>query len=144
LVHSSLLIPERAKKSGNPSSFHFIHSYLTEVVTSLPPTSIASDTGLTRRFSRTDKPHHQPCWRYNTEAETSIPQPPSAQTCSHRSYSNTAALSTHPIITIPHPSSAQTNSGSRKSYVIRKPMLPMMFPAGNNFFCGFTVKLGAL
>ena len=56
-----------------------------EVVIRPSPTSVvASDSGLTRPTAQKAKPHLQPHWRYNVEAETPVPQPPPVRKCSVR------------------------------------------------------------
>jgi hypothetical protein len=72
----------------------------TEVVTCVSPTSVASDSGSARPSVGSAEPHHQPRWRYDTEAETSIPQPPSARTRSHDLRTYAAALFIRPVNTI--------------------------------------------
>jgi hypothetical protein len=63
------------------------------------PTSVASESGLTLEPAQRAKPHLQPHWRPDIEAEPSIPQPAHVRTCSIccASYAHAAALFTHPL-----------------------------------------------
>jgi hypothetical protein len=82
-------------------SFHSKHTHAKpRLFTCVSPTSVASDSSLAHPPVETAKPHHQPRWRYGTEAETSIPEPPSAQRRSYELLIHAAALFTRPVNTI--------------------------------------------
>jgi hypothetical protein len=82
----------------------------TEVVTCVSPTSVASDSSSARLGAGSAEPHHQPRWRYDTEAETSNLQPPSARTRRHNLRIYAAALYIRPVNTIAYTSHSLAGS----------------------------------
>jgi hypothetical protein len=70
-----------------------------EVVICPSSTSVASDSGLTLRPGPAAKPHPQPRRQYDTEAETSISQPPTVRknSAAHTLYAYAVALFTRPF-----------------------------------------------
>ena len=129
-------VPKRAKKSGNSNQFPLqMHPYPTEVVIRVSPTSVASDKGPPIPTLGTTEPHHQPRWRHDPEAETSIPQPPSASARSFRLRLHAAARVTRPVTTI----SRNLIQPCWQPVIFTIEALMIIAPTGpsNNFFADF-------
>ena len=112
----------------------------TEVVICPSSTSVASDSGLTLRPGPKAKPHPQPRRHHNTEAETSVPQPPSVhkRSVSWALYARAAALFTRPFNNhFLHLSTCAHSCGSHQLFIIEAVIIIVKPPRSNNFFADF-------
>jgi hypothetical protein len=102
---------------------------------------VASDYGLTLQTAQKAKPHAQPHWHFDVEAETSIPQPPSA-----RKYSVFPALYTYAAALFPRPHKNHFPctfltvpiAVAAITYAIKTVIIIVQRSGGNNFFVHFS------
>jgi hypothetical protein len=103
-------------------------------------TSVASDSGLTRQTTHKAKPHLQPRWRHNAEAETSVPQPPPVRECSvlHSLCTHAAPFT---VRSLAFPAPCQPALIPMVAVLRVSPHLMIIVPvdSGNNFFVDFTL-----